>query len=223
MPLDPSWWAVGGPFADNTTGDITAQDLRSFAQEVGTEGRSADWFNYEPDLYYDAIEYKTVDLAQTIWFNLPASPTFYEQSINWSSSTDAGSRTVWNYISDEEMFLYVSLVPGSLTLTNIGEDVSITPIVVISEDDAESPVYVGATKNVWPIDKTQTTSSAGTVSVDLNLTKFLRFPSAHRSVRVGVLLTPPSGEPISPIAEGTFVAAADMRVLVMTRLASVID
>lgn len=223
MPLDPSWWAAGGPFADNTTGDITAQDLRSFAQDVGTEGSSADWFNYEPDLFYDAVQYKTVDLAQTIWLNLPAVPTFYEQSINWSHSTDAGSRTVWNYTSDEEMFLYISLIPGSLTLTNIGADVSITPIAVVSADDTEGPVYTGPTKNVWPIDKTQTTAASGTAYVDLNLTKFLRFPAAHRSVRVGVLLTPPSGEPISPVSSGTFVAAADMRVLGMTRLASIID
>lgn len=197
MPLGNQWWSLSGPFADNSDGAITAGTMRNFANAVAYQGNAGDGFTYIPEVDYDSGDMAVIDQAVTLWLNRNSlDSSTYSQSANWIHSEDVSTRSVYTYAVDENMALSLSLIPAEVTLLNVNEGVSITPIYCVTASDAVEPVYTGASRNVYNMDRPVLTPSSGTIQMDLTTTALLSLPLGAQSLRFGLRLVPPTGETI---------------------------
>ena len=207
MPLSSDWYDVtpGMPFADNSAGDISAADLRDFAQDIADNAVAAEWFQLtSEDVPESDAEYtpalSTNDTPVTFWMtaNDPAGPQGTASSMWTAQAFDAApaNAAVMLYTGTMDQLLHVSWVDTTasqptVTLTNVTSGCTVQPVVWIGNTATTGNEYAAGRIGV-----TTATGETTPEGVDISSSVVLPFISPIRYVKLGVRINPPSGSSI---------------------------
>jgi hypothetical protein len=207
MPLSSDWYDAtpGMPFADNSAGDISAEDLRDFAQDIAENGVAAEWFQLSSeDVPESDAEYtpslSTNDTPVTFWMTAddPLGPQGTATSVWSAEAFDAApaNAAVLQYTGTMDQLLHVSWVDTTasqptVTLTNVTSGCTVQPVVWIG-----TSATLGSEFAAGRISSTTTTGETGPEAIDISSSVVLPFISPNRYVRLGVRINPPSGSAI---------------------------
>jgi len=210
--LDPKWAASNGEFADNTTGDISALKMRSFASDIAAHAVTSDWFEFTPDTP-DVSDVGSTTVTHYEWFD--STNDVVSKSGNWtwaSPGTDyGGSLTHGEAV---EMFLTLSSGTGAtITFSNMRPGTKVTPVVAILTSDSVDP-------STLPQDLSPAVMPSSGF-LDFDFSKLVRFPSNTRVVRLGLKIDP-SGAGQTINEGGTLgISSSNLSILGVTQLAAV--
>lgn len=196
--LDSSWSAVDGPFADNVAGLITAETLRDFAADVGSDAVNAEWFEtLSADV--DESQYTTdvVDTVVDVWFaDADPAPT-RTRSASWTVGEvdDSGlGAAIWEYEETGTALLHVNFQDTTngapvVALQGLEADVLVQPIVSVG-------TLASVDTGTWVthvIGAGETDGTGGSVTHSISASASIMLPASYRFVRLGIRLTPDSG------------------------------
>jgi hypothetical protein len=195
MPLSSEWWANApgeSPFRDNVDGAITAETMRDFALAVSTEAASDDWFTYRPGVTNLDAPYvwDAPSESETVWF-VDGGPG--QASSDWSYDTDPDGQAQFAYTGGVPVLVQVT-VSGSISVTNVTEGSTVTPVLrwatsaaALGEDDNQT-LFIGSPVSVPDSSIPVLLSVSGAGSV--------RFPAIGGVLQTGLLFVPPSDSAI---------------------------
>lgn len=232
MPLDPEWSRndLADPFADNSTGAITAQTLRNFASHLAVEGTAADWYTVTSGTITPGIYtgWTTNDAVIDIWLNGDVTATT-ARSTGWTLSTDPTDNEhligYYNRLPEPitaalpERLVYISIFgedgnAPEIDFTDVTDNTKVAPIVAFHDGTD----FAVGTPVVFNAGRSGTWSSGN--PLDLTGTQLLRFPDDKPYVKVGFRLTPPAGSPIQEAGTPVTIDVTTMRTMVVARTAS---
>jgi hypothetical protein len=233
MPINPSWYSngVSDPFRDNTDGSITAQTLRNFAGELRDNGVAEDWcifrsFSIDESLY----DWTDVDTPVLVGVTSPVQGG--SASLNWSFNTSSDPKN-W------ALFTYTAFSSNSVN-TRVVLDFSFQSTIAYDGVDPnwgkfgsftgftdgtkiQPVVFVGSGENVGNLYRVM-----GEQTIDLaedptpyftiqNNTFRTYYTGANAPViKVGVLLTPASGEALEDSAIDVDLSNLEVRIAART-------
>ena len=239
MPLDPKWARndLTDPFADNSTGAITASDLRDFAADITTDAVAADWFVISSGAISTGLYagWTTQDQSVDVLLNGDSGHTITSSGgwvhSTWAAVPDNGNDEAHTaqYQGQDysgtavpttpNLLLYVSIfstdgTAPTVTLNDSTDGVRITPIVRFHNDaDFTTPtsVYNAGRSGIW---------TAANGPVDLTGTQLLKFPSlSPLFMQLGFRLDPAAGEMLQDGALPTL-DISDLNFLIVARTAA---
>lgn len=209
MGLNPKWWATdgSGEFEDNSDGDITADSLRRFAQEI-SEDSPDEWIQLVPGPleFPSTAPWYTADTQILVW--MPALVSGVGGGSG--SATDQWAYSVDTYVPDlfdTAVFSWTggaidSLVLANLEITNtnfkisgVTPDTTITPVIIHDSAPNISAVLAGSRNNATALlglfgPSCKITSDETPLSIAGRHSFPLETGSA---VLVGMLFSPPTG------------------------------
>lgn len=219
MPLDEMWYgnSDGDPFADNAIGAIAALTMREFATDVAANASTADWFQTTSG-NLDLTQYAlgNANQSEIIWFRGGNSTNYaYEGSALWAAAYDANftgkEQAYFTYSGDVDSFLYISLNPAIVSVTNIASGTTIQPVVQMGAFFGS-----GTTYNCGRTSLTDASSD----TVDITDTHVLRFDATTTPVvSLGLRFTPPTDSELNPSGNPT-IDLSGLSALVVVRPAA---
>lgn len=220
MGLAIEWTGVGGNFADNTDGDITAQTLRNFATAISVDSPD-EWIEIVPGPleFPDHDDWGVDDTQVLVW--LPALVTgegggsgrttdLWSYSVGDYNMVDPPvfEIAVASYSGELDVLATVELSNTNFTISGVTPNTTVTPVMAYG-----SALSITTALGSYPFDTDLLTlfgPSAQIASDETPLSVAARHslpilsnaPLAS-SVIVGLLFSPPAGEPVSSSVPAT--------------------
>ena len=184
MPLDNTWWDPAGPFADNSVGGITADTMRTFAQEIAEHGVTGSWFKimFEPAAVTPSAW--AISVPKILWLSKTSA---FDHSADWTHSQDTSLRDCFSYGPAGVTGIQISFSPSIVVVSHAAPGTGVAPVVSLTVAAAVDPDDTN-THVVGPT--SYTTTNLDHIDVGGWATALLA--NTERSIRFGLKFTPPT-------------------------------